>query len=181
VETLLIMTTDYWKVRYQQYWDKASAKEEIIKQLIEGECGCECEYCGLGAGSATFLSGSAKSRGFTKGGSDLHIVDTPIYLEVTGPNVPSVQIDAGLWIRPDKIEYAIKYPDKDCWVVHVLERNKIIRVIHLNDAFLKKYQAKHFKIVTPWIRRTQERYCEIPANSPFVQIFEALLSTIKSN
>ena len=124
---------------------KIADKEEKIKRIIEGECKCRVEYVGLGAGSTAYLSGSAKSRGFKKGGSDLHVMDTNIFIEVTGPNMESVGEEADLWIRPDKIEYAIAHPENDHWVVHVLKKNFYIRTVHITDGFKEDYKKGHFK------------------------------------
>jgi hypothetical protein len=170
---------NYWKDKYQDSWSDAATKEENIRTLIEKECNCTCEYAGLGAGKTEFLSGTAKSRGFEKGGSDLHVEDTNLYVEVTGPNVLSVDKSADLWVRPDKIENAIKHSENDYWVVHVLKKDSYMRVIHINDNFKKDYQNKKFKIIHPWTGRAVETYVAIPADSKHVEAITVLFDAVK--
>lgn len=174
----ILYDENYWKDRYKDWWDVAADKEEKIKTIIEKECNCECEYAGLGAGSTKYLPGSAKSRGYKKGGSDLYVKDTNIYVEVTGPNVP-VGRHEPLWIRPDKIENAIENRENDYWVVHILPQDFFVRVIHIDGGFKKDYQNDVFELVHPVIRGTREEYVAIPAESKHVTIMEALLESIK--
>jgi hypothetical protein len=175
-----VSNDDFWKNRYKSYWGIAATKEEKVKTLIERECNCSCKDAGLGTGQTTFLSGTAKSRGFEKGSSDLHVEKTNIFVEVTGPNLDSVGKDAGLWVRPDKIEYAIRHPENDVWVVHVLQKDFFLRAIHLDEDFKKDYKNGEVKIVHRFIRGTQETMTEIPANSKHVVAFDQLCSAIKT-
>ena len=170
---------NYWKDRYKEYWDVAKRKEENVKTLIESRCKCQCEYVGLGAGSTDYLSGSAKSQGFKKGGSDLHVKETNIFIEVTGPNTEKVGEEAALWVRPDKIQNAIDDPNGDHWVVHVLKKNGHMRTIHLDKDFQKAFLGHEFEIIRPTIRYSEEKYVEIPSNSRFVEEIDSLLSTVK--
>lgn len=172
--------SDFWKNRYEPHWGVSSTKEDKVKLMIEQECNCTCKDTGLGTGQTTFLSGTAKSRGFEKGGSDLHIDKTNICVEVTGPNVDYIGKDADLWLRPDKIEYAIKHPENDVWVVHVLQKEFYPRAIHINEDFKKDYHFMRFKIVHPSIRGTKETYAAIPANSSHVVDFNQLCTAIKT-
>lgn len=173
---------DFWKHKYKQIWDETSKKEEKIKTLIETECNCKCAFVGLGAGSTDFLNGFATKRGYQKGQSDLMIQGTNIYVEVTGTDVAHVTSEADLWIRPDKIWYAINNPEKDCWVVHVLKNLSLIRVIHLNEEFKEKFVAKNFMIIHPFVQlsKTTETYVSIPANSEHVEDIESFFRTIRN-
>jgi hypothetical protein len=170
---------NFWKNRYADSWPTAADKEEKIRKIIEGECECKVEYAGLGAGSTEYLPGSAKSRGFKKGGSDLHITDTNIYIEVTGPNTETVDDEDDLWIRPDKINYAIDHPENDHWVVHVLKRNFYIRVVHINDKFKDDFRKGHFFIARPPIRGVVETYTAVPADSEHVTEVETLFEAVR--
>jgi hypothetical protein len=174
---------NFWKNNYKEFWGIAASKEEKVRKLIEHEGNCTCSFAGLGAGKTGYLAGSAKSQGFEKGGSDLHANDTDIYIEVTGPNIDSVKADADLWVRPDKIAYAIAHPKNDHWVVHALMREFYLRTIHLGDEFKEDYKKGKFKIVHPWIRGVEETYISIPAKSEHVQdiqvLFKAIRDTLK--
>ena len=171
---------DFWKNPYSPYWGISATKEEKVKTVIEKESNCVCEYVGLGTGETTFLHGSAKSRGFEKGGSDLHAEKTNIFIEVTGPNSDYVGKAEALWVRPDKIENAVSHPEKDVWVVHVLQKDFFLRAIHLDENFKKDYKNGEFRIVRPIIRVIRETYAEIPANSKHVVAFDQLCSAIKT-
>ena len=170
---------NFWKKKYGPLsWKAGSTKEEKVKDIIEEECKCTCELTGLGAGKTDFLEGSAKSQGYEKGESDIRVNDTNIGVEVTGPNVDYVGKSAVLWVRPDKIEYAISHPEKDGWVVHVLKKDFYMRAIHLDESFIKDYQNKKFEIVHPRIKGVVETYVEIPACSEHVTNIENLFDTI---
>jgi hypothetical protein len=170
---------DYWKRLYQQSWAMADQRERAIIERIQREAGKIAIFVGLGAGSADFLSGTAASQGFEKGGADLQVVDTNTYLEVTGPQVKSVTRDKPLWLRPDKIDNARAHPEHDTWVVHWLERDGTLRVIHLDQEFFQSYDKKELPIVTPRIRGAVERYVEIPAQHRYVQPWAALIGYLK--
>ena len=174
-----MVDANYWKDKYQDSWSDASTKEEMVRTLIEKECQCRVEYCGLGAGKTDYLPGTAKSRGFEKGGSDLHVADTNLYIEVTGPNVVTVDKSQDLWIRPDKIENAMKHPENDYWVVHVLKKDSFKRVIHIDYRFKKDYQKNKFSTIKPWTGRAVETYVAVPADSPHVQDFSILLKAVR--
>ena len=170
---------NFWKKKYGPLsWKAGSTKEEKVKDIIEEECKCTCELTGLGAGKTDFLEGSAKSQGYEKGESDIRVNDTNIGVEVTGPNVDYVGKAAGLWVRPDKIQYAINHPEKDSWVVHVLKKNFYMRAIHFDASFVNDYQNQKFEIVRPQIKGSVETYVEIPANSEHVLNVENLFDTI---
>ena len=170
---------NFWKDRYKDSWDAAAEKEEKIRKIVERECKCECEYVGLGAGTTEYLPGTAKSRGYKKGGSDLHVKGTNIFIEVTGPNIERVGKDDPLWIRPDKIQNAIDHPKNDYWVVHVLKKDFYIRSIHMTEEFKKDFQKGIIKIVHPTIRFTEETYAEVPANSKYVDEIDPMLVAIR--
>jgi len=174
------MNENYWKDKYQDFWHIAAEKEEKIKRIIEEECDCICEFSGLGAGSTEYLSGSAKSRGFKKGGSDLKVKNTNIFIEVTGPNVDYVGKEAPLWIRPDKIHNAINNPKNDYWIVHVLKKDFFIRVIHIDNNFKKEFTEGLFKIDRPRIRGIIENYVSIPVDSNHIKDIDFLFQTIQS-
>ena len=170
---------DYWKRLYQQSWAVADQRERAVIERIQQETGKVATFSGLGAGSAEFLSGTAASQGFEKGGADLYVVDTNIYLEVTGPQVRSVTLDKPLWLRPDKIENARAHPEHDTWVIHWLERDGTLRVIRLDQEFFQSYDNREFPIVTPRIRGAVERYAAIPAQHRYVQPWAALITYLK--
>jgi hypothetical protein len=171
---------NYWKNQYKDTWGQSSQRETAIARYLEEATGRTIKPVGLGAGSADFLSGSAAAHGHAKGDADLVVDGTNIYLEVTGPLVPSVVIDAALWVRPDKVDNARRNKDShETWVVHHLPKNDLIRVIYLGDQFWTALDAGDFPIVTPRIRGALERYHSIPATHSCVQPCGALIDRLK--
>lgn len=165
------MDKDYWKRAYQGTWDVSSKRENTLAQWIEQLTGRKVEINGLGAGTTAFLSGSAEDNGHSKGDADLHIVGTPIYIEVTGPLTSKVPADDPLWFRPDKFENAIQKVDEghDTFFAHHCPSENLWRVIHIDQALIKRLYIPDFKVVTPTIRGRTERYVEVPAGDPCVR------------
>ncbi len=165
------MGDHYWKDIYQEKWELSSQREEFMIRWIKENTGRQAEAVGLGAGTSDFIDGSAKQNGHEKGDADLHIVDTDIYVEVTGPLTKTVSVQSPLWFRPDKLENAIRNrknghdtffahhcPSKNCW-----------RIIHIDDSLIRRYQSGAFRIVYPMIRGHRETYVEIPSNDPCIR------------
>lgn len=172
---------DYWKERYKALWDEAGKRESEIAELIRASTSLAVKFVGLGTGTGEYISGNAQSHGFEKGGADLWIVDTNIYLEVTGPLTDAVKPHAALWIRPDKVENALKHlADHETWVVHCLKLNHLRRVIALDDVFQSYYSRGVFKLVHPKINGAMETYLEIPSGHVVVKPFAYLLDRLKS-
>ena len=171
---------NYWKNQYKDTWGQSSQRESAIAQYLEEATGRTIKPVGLGAGSTDFLSGSAADHGHAKGDADLVVVGTTLYLEVTGPLVPFVDIRADLWVRPDKVENARRNRGShETWVVHHLPKNNLIRVVHFDDQFWQALDAGEFPIVTHRIRGVQERYRAIPATHSCVQPYSALIDRLK--
>jgi hypothetical protein len=172
---------DYWKRLYQQAWDKSDRREREIIRRIHEETGNVAIPVGLGAGSTEFFSGTASSQGYERGGADLHVVETNVYLEVTGPQTASVGHDEPLWIRPDKAKNAFDHRhEHETWVVHWLEKDGTLRVIHMGDGFFANIRERVFPIVERTIRGARERYVEIPAEHDFVRPWSDLIERLRS-
>lgn len=172
---------NYWKRRYSgDSWSIASQREQDIINRINQETGLVVVPNGLGATSTDFLPGSAQSQGFERGGADLKIEQTSIYLEVTGPQSRAVDEHAPLWIRPDKIQNArMHLNDHEVWVIHWLQRNGLLRVIQLDDAFFKFLDGGAFPLVRPRIRGTVETYREIEPGHAVVRPWQVLIDRLR--
>ncbi len=170
---------DYWKRKYKDSWEMTAAKEEMVKEHLEKHGGCRLIPHGLGSLSRDFLPGNAESQGYKKGDPDFLVEGTNILIEVTGPNT-DVPIDAALWVRPDKIKNAISDETRQHWIVHVMLREKLLRVIRIDHDFKFKYDRNEFKVVNPIIRGVRETYVEIPASCPCVQPIDILVAEIKA-
>lgn len=173
---------DFWKKAYQKEWGEASKRENRMIKMIQDKTGLEAEPYGLGAGSTEFLHGSAASNGSKKGDADLHIKDTNIYIEVTGPLVDSVPTSAPLWFRPDKIENAISsLKEHDTYLVHHCPSEDCWRFVHVDSELKDRYENKEFPINPHSIRGNTETYAEIPANDPCVKPISELFDHLKDD
>jgi hypothetical protein len=168
---------DFWKEQYRNTWEKSALRENLVQSLIEQQASCGINQIGLGAGSTEFLSGSASSHGLDKGGSDLQVNGTNIFIEVTGPQV-YIHPSKPLWLRPDKIEYAEKNRERDCFVVHCNFDNSLMRIIHLDNNFFINYRGGNFALATPIIRGVRETYVEIQSSNTSIKTMDFLIEYI---
>jgi len=124
----------FWKDLYQPKRKDSSKRQEAIKSLIES-WGYVVKIIGFGANTEEYIKHHPKE----KGGPDLEIEinDKKILLESTG--CPSLRGE-GLWIRPDKVEYAKNHPEKNVWVAHRIDVSNEIRFIKLIEG--KIYEAE---------------------------------------
>ena len=170
------MDNNYWKNAYQNTWDQSSERENFMVNWIKENTGLTAEVIGLGAGTNEFIDGSATQNGYEKGDADLHIVDSNIYIEVTGPLTKSVSVHSALWFRPDKFQNAIRnrMNGHDTFFAHHCPSADLWRIIHIDDILVKRYQRGDFRIVNPWIRGRRETYVEIPSNDICIESLDYL-------
>lgn len=165
------MDNNYWKNAYKDTWDISSKREEFMINWIRDNTDLKAVPAGLGAGSDEFISGSAAENGLEKGDADLHIVNTNVYVEVTGPLSDKVSVYSPLWFRPDKFYNAVQNAKKghDTFFLHHCPSENHWRVIHIDKEMIQRLFNKEFKMVFPIIRGRQEKYVEVPANDPCVK------------
>lgn len=174
------MDTNFWKDAYKDLWLSSSKKESEIADFITKNTGLVVIPVGLGAESSDFISGSASQNGYEKGDPDLKIENTNIYLEVTGPLSDKVKSSEPLWFRPDKIDNAkSKFGSHDTFLLHNCSGENLWRVIHIDESFIAKYDAGHFKTVSPYIRGNKEKYVEISADDECVKPLSVLMEYLK--
>jgi len=157
------MDENFWKKAYQNTWELSEKRENYMIDWIKSNTGYTAELSGLGAGTNQFINGNAKRNGYQKGDADLHIIDTNIYIEVTGPLFNTVPTHSPLWFRPDKFENAISNLKNghDTFFAHHCPSKDLWRIIHIDENIAARYKRSEFKIVTPTIRGIQERYVAI--------------------
>jgi len=174
---------DFWKDQYQSKWKQSSQKEKAFKDFITKKTGLILEDYGLGAGTSSYLTGNARSHDKEKGDPDFKIVNTNIFIEVTGPLKYGVGFEEDLWIRPDKIENAINHPDHDTFIAHRCENNNGImwRIIHINDDFKARYIRGEFEDVYPYINHQREHYKAINASDGCIEDLNVLISYLKKD
>jgi len=173
------MNENYWKDAYKDKWDESSKRELRLKAYLEEMTGAKCEESGLGAGTSTYISGSAAKNGYQKGDADFTIQGTNVYIEVTGPLVKTVPSTAPLWFRPDKLNNAVKNGGHDVFLVHHCMSEDVWRVIHVDQEFKQRFRTYQFKVVTPVIRGRRERYVEIETNDRCINDLKYLVAYIK--
>lgn len=175
---------NYWKDQYRQFWDAASVKEKAFKAIIENETGTELEPFGLGATSSDYLSGNAAMYGKEKGAPDFKIKGCNIFIEITGPFLNTVRPESGLWIRPDKLDYAerhmddadeffaLYFPSITDWVIVRTDR------VFFERKMWMAQRGNGYKILNPLIRGVRETYVEIPYSDPAVHDLQYLIDYI---
>lgn len=173
---------NYWKDRYQGTWDRSSQREAKLAEYLEQKTGLQVESSGLGARSTEYISGSAAENGFEKGGADLHVVGTNVYIEVTGPLEPNVGPERPLWFRPDKLDNAVEGLARGhvTFLTHNCPAAKLWRVVRVDDRLARRYRAGEFRRVERRIRGALERYVEIDARDACVRPIRELTAYLKN-
>lgn len=179
------MDSNYWKRAYKETWDASAEREKFMAQWIKDNTGLDTEIVGLGAGTNVFISGTASEHGYEKGDADLHIKNTNIYIEVTGPLSDKVSSRSPLWFRPDKFNNAVRNARKghNTFFAHHCPSSDLWRVIHIDDNLITRLFNDEFKVINPIIRGRSETYVEVPANDscvkPLIYLKTYLLSIAK--
>ena len=170
------MDENYWKRNYQNKWGLSEKRENDMIDWIKSNTGLTAEPSGLGAGTSQFIDGSAERNGHQKGDADLHIVNTDLYIEVTGPLTDRVSIDKPLWFRPDKFENAISNIQNghDTFFAHHCPSKDLWRIIHIDETIVARYNRSEFKIVYPMINGAREKYVEIDSHDRCIRSLEYL-------
>lgn len=175
---------NFWKERYQRLWPVSSKKEEFLKRIIFEETGLELVSYGLGAGEATFIPGSAKANNNEKGAPDFKVSGKNVFIEVTGPLNSRTKPQSGIWIRPDKLNYAYCHRrEADEFFAVYFPSEKEWFIIHADPLFFNhvsrnKGKTDYFER-TPVIRGVKERYIAISCQNPFVKQIDELISFLK--
>ena len=172
---------DYWKNLYRESWGYEGKRIASIAAWIDESTGKKAKSVGLGTGTTEFISGSAAKHGYEKGGADLQVENTNVFLEITGPQVDHIPPAEPLWVRPDKVANArTHYPESETWLVHVLGNSGRVRVVRFDEYFFSCVDKNDFPIVHPKLRGVVETYHAIPANHKVVEEFQALLDYLKA-
>lgn len=175
------MNENFWKDAYKDTWAQSSDRENWMIEFIKRETGKTAVDSGLGAGTDTYINGSAKTNGYEKVDADLHILGTNIYVEVTGPLKKSVPEAAPLWFRPDKLNNAIKNREiHDTFLAHHCPSTNRWRIIHVDARFIDRCYNREFKVVNPIIRGNRERYVEILTTDRAIRGLDFLIDYIRS-
>jgi hypothetical protein len=108
-----------FKQKYKDQWGLAKKRQQIVMDFLR-EQGFEVWVTGLMADSEEYTPETATEAGIPdlmarKEGME-------VFIEVTGqPKAPRT-----MWIRPDKIQYADKHPDKEVWLAFVVDQDRSI-------------------------------------------------------
>jgi len=126
-----------WKDKYKDSWEVSTKREKRAKSLIEN-FGYKLITIGFLAESQEYSKEHPKEKGIP----DYWIENTNIYIEVTGTNSKNVKEQYPIWVRPDKVEYALNHTDKECWLVHIIDALDLIRMIKLDRCQYAPVQTK---------------------------------------
>ena len=175
---------NFWKEHYQHLWSLSSKKEGFLKHIIFEKTGLELEAYGLGAGESAFIPGSAEANNNEKGAPDFRVSGKNVFVEVTGPLDLRTMPQSGIWLRPDKLNYAYCHRDgQDEFFAVYFPAAAEWLVIHADPLFFRhvfqnKGKTDYFER-TPVIRGVKERYIEISYQNPFVKQLDELISFLK--
>ena len=159
---------EFWKKKYGHSWKNAKRRVEKVIEALESE-GIDVEESGFLARSTEYSKKSPKERG----APDLKVSSVEVYIEVTGPD-KAISATNDLWIRWDKFIYAENHPEKEIWVIHILEsEDDLMKALKLGRGVKERYSLIH-----PLIRGTRETYRSIPANDSNLFSFDNFCSAL---
>ena len=84
----------------------------------------------------------------------------PILIEVTGTGSKNINPNSPIWVRPDKLEYAKRHKDQECWLCHILDGidPPIMRFMMISNIDMSDYETNEVRF-----RGNVEHYKVIPA------------------
>lgn len=167
---------NFWKDEYEDAWKDGNRREKLVKNILE-ENGISVDDFGFAAGSEEYKEGRPEKYGYERGDPDLRVPQTDRYIEVTGTDLPVAPI-ASIWVRPDKIQNAKDHPERDEWVVHVLEEHKLFRTVHLTESVIDELlEQTAERRIYPYINGNEEEYVAIsPTESRLVEPIEGMIN-----
>lgn len=171
---------NFWKDEYEDAWRDGNRREGLVTEILRSQ-GIGVEDFGFAAGSTEYKEGRPEEYGYEQGDPDLRVTGTERYVEVTGTDLP-VPRQASLWIRPDKIRNARDHPDRDEWVVHVLESQKLFRAVHLTDDVVDDLlEVSAERRIYPYINGNEEEYVAVsPVETDLVEPVEAMVNYLST-
>lgn len=139
----------FWKRLYQHKWSDGKRRVFKVMEMISS-WGFKISPFGFLTISEKYSKFSPKEKGIPD--LKIFIFPKPILLEVTGTKALK---GSGIWVRPDKFQYASRHPEQECWLAHIVENNDLIRFMRLRASW-------RFPLIHPSIRGTAECYKNIP-------------------
>jgi hypothetical protein len=151
----------FWKKQYgKDSWEKEKIRLNYVSKWIKKYISfVDVKTTGFGANSTDFIAEHPKE----KGEPDLQIVlentkTVVLSLEVTGTERKRGN---GYWVRPDKIDYIQKHPEKDIWIaLHYADDKKII--------WIKPFMDKQYTYVEKNLKGAIEYFVVFNDKSPEV-------------
>lgn len=162
-----------FKEKYRHKLPAGKRRQTLVQQLLKDD-GWDTEIVGYLAHTDQVVY---DDEPHVTGDADLRITGTSVYVEVTGTD-KRITRHSPLWVRPDKVEAAIKLGE-ETWVAHVTEQLNLIRAIRVDDDyFLRRYGSGDLPIMEKWIDGGPEHYVIIPAHDAVVRPFEFFLDRL---
>jgi len=150
----------HWKHAYgHDAWEKEKVRLGKVRKLIETlDDRVAVEIVGFGADHAKFIAAHPEEAGKPDMRVQTRHGSIPVLLvEVTGTE--TMRGDT-YWVRPDKLDYAQKYPDEDVWIIlhYAQPQEKCV--------FIKPDHGHRYQIVNKEIRGSIEHYVEFTDDTP---------------
>lgn len=150
----------HWKFQYQAVgaWDKEQYRVRRVRQAVETiEPRVAAKVVGFGTGDPRLLPFHPVEHGRP---------DIDVVVAATGEVVLSIEVTGteqmrgtGLWLRPDKLEWAMRHPAAEVWYAFHYAR-PTERLL-----FWRPQEDSRHDIREEMIRYSVERYIEIPEHS----------------
>jgi len=167
----------YWRNKYKAIWRISTTREKAVLAIIKYADFRDAELADHKPSINEYITGLPGDVGNEKEEPDITIPSVGVWVEVTGTD-KKVQPDDDLWIRTGDLANANKHLERDTWIVHSLDREGLLRPVHLTENTINRLLKIPLKEVR--IRGTRARYTSISSNDDIVKEFTDLLGYLKS-
>ncbi len=166
---LMEMLSFYWKNEYRHTWEEERERIRRVEEKIrEHVPDLVFERFGFGTDTSEMIRRHPREKGIP----DIAIVYKKngftyilTLLEVTG-TAKSIREEDGLWIRPDKFEFARNHPHLDIYIAHYVNTLDLLRFIPASaPESLPQPEEKS-------VGGRTELYIELPPSHPLITSLE---------
>lgn len=126
---------EYWKQIYKNKWIEGKKRADYLKSMLEA-WNFKVEPFGFMPSSTAY----SKDNPDEPGKPDWKVIlpGKEILLEVTGTKNSRDNFD--VWIRNDKFLYAENHREYECWLGHVVDRNRLVRFFKIENRAFYPYR-----------------------------------------
>lgn len=136
----------FWKQMYNmESWKKEKVRLDIVKNYIESidiYNQIEVKEVGFGADTELMLDYHPEEAGSPDLCVKYKTSNNPfMFIEVSGTDTMAGE---EYWVRPDKLEYAKRHPEKDIWII-LHYQNPVEKIVIIKPDNNKAYKYKEIK------------------------------------